>query len=532
MRELDSTWRRALAAPGSRKVILATIVVGRDFRRAFRGHPARIPGALRYATASNVTAVSEEDGGTFPFWPFIARWPDIEYVLAPEQRRAEIPAIALNLLANAEFDERFLMPTRGGPAAFLRVDLWTDGVPLERTIPLLVGGITDTRRSGIDGAVTLEATDGDALTGRQFPPGNLVLTRDDFPDAADDVIGRARRQFIYGPFPFDVLCTPIDGLTGTIRRLYLCDHALDGLPTQARIGGEIYRGPYALNAITRHSPSSGSPYTEISFGDPNNPIPISELGYSGVVTVSGGVGISNRNAVMALMEDYAGYVMSREAKSILSNLNFNLNILLNSPANVLDIVTRRILPQTDMVGTFRGGEFQIYRLLSQSPSRSMSPGDGLRDFVRDGDSETSINDVHNVIEVRYGRVAGSGALNPFAPVVISKSSGGRIGRLLGASQSMYGPRTLALQASDLGTDASGRPVGPTRLGELVAQLCAFVHRKFTYDAEWLDGMEVDLNWLVRLTDPANSLSGTKTRVVKKRILPTGPRITFQTEDAL
>ena len=126
-------------------------------------------------------------------------------------------------MADAKLSETLV--SRGGSAS-CRVDLWSDGIPLDQVIPLACGKVSRdssvSRRRGI----SLSVTDGNPDRNVEFPPG--PITRLAFPDAPDDVVGSAQRQVILGPAPLQVRCSQIDEEG---RRWYLADGELNFPPT-------------------------------------------------------------------------------------------------------------------------------------------------------------------------------------------------------------------------------------------------------------------------------------------------------------
>jgi hypothetical protein len=136
-----------------------------------------------------------------------------------------------------------------------------------------------------------------------------------------------------------------------------------------------------------------------------------------------------------------------------------------------------------------------------------------------------------VIEVQYRRniLADLGEV-PFRSVLtVDQSYGGEIGTLLAESQRRYGRRLLQIPALDLVGGADAVPMGVMELAELEARLHALEARQHTYDVTWEWWLGIGINSRRTLTDPDEGLNGIQVRVVGEELLPTGPRITFETE---
>lgn len=491
-------------------------------------HPALQPHVLRCATQT-ASVTSRETGESYPFWPSLAQWTPVAEEWAPHERRAPIAQATAKLLPSAGFPSDATI-SAVAPYITFRLDLWTPGIDLEDAYPLMAGSIVDGVPDRETGGVELTLEDGDTRRQVPFPPGQQTITLDDFPDAPDLVVGQARRQTLFGPFPYPIPAIQIDREG---KRWYLCEPAVVAAPLHFQVGGIEVRGadrPVVTTATLGSDPNRT--YTQLVFRQP-----VRQAGLIGAVTASGGVGFATSTPLRTLLVDIGGYPLSRRAELEIGRMErrFNFSVFLNNSSNVMDIVQQRLLPQTDCVLTQHLNQVDLLRLLAPSAQRRIGIGTGFWSRVREQQPLTRTEDVYNVIEVKYRRTVlpvTSDILSRNA-YVIDANYGGPIGALVAASQKRYGRRLLSLEAADLVESGSGGlPLGVVELAETTAQLTAFPHRRYVYDAIWSSGMSFARNDTALVTDEARGLSDTPMRVVRREIRPTGPRLWLATDDGI
>ena len=516
--------RRLLGSPTSPKVMLLTLLPSP--RYVADEHPALLPGAVRFST--RIGTVVDSSIGMIPFHPLLAAWPTVNYRLSRTERRAEIPRVRLDVLGTAALPQDIGTsgPVSGWTA---RLDLWTPGLTLAEAVPLLMGPVTDASRDRARGLVTLNATDGDPLSDASL--GGEAITAEDFPDAPDLVLDRARRQLIVGSIPDPIPCIQISH-DGT--HWYFMDRPTAIPPDRFWIGSEP--APLRDRPEVRFTPFPSDParrYTELVF-----PRPVSESLQLGGVSAAGGVGL-DADPVTLLLQDVGGYRLSPQAVRDLATLrtSFNFSVFINAQTTVLQMVRDRLLPQTDLVMTFSMGRVHTYRLTpTYEPSRLLGPGMGLRDRLLQPHSP-NIESVYNAIEVRYRRTTlpPTGDLLTRSALLIDRYSGGPMGAICAMSEQRYGRRFLSVEAADLvdeqGLPPGNHPASVWRLGETLVRLHALPHRPVRYLSTWATALDVQPDTPCQLTDPAAELNATPARVVDIAFPPSGPELMFETEDA-
>jgi len=537
---LRASWPAIFEREQSRKVILVTLLFGwLDPFRPPRRHIALEPGALRFSTHPDTVVTESATSRKVPFWPWILEWPEIEYRMEPADHRAEIAETTVRLAAGAKIGLE--LPFQGGlQAALARIDLWSDGVTFDGLIRLLQGPVRNAALDARTGGVQLSISDGAPEREVRFPD---VLTREDFHDASEEVIGFAGRQFILGDVVEDLPAIPIDGRDDPrgVKRFYVGEPApFQQNPTQWFKGGRAIAPPKVYTATM---PASLVDYVEAEFEQP-----VIDLigGLSGDITFTGARGTTELHPILFLL-DAGNYEVSPAGRQLLRGLGVvnieELNAVINSPAPILDLVFNRLVPQTSLVGTFRQGQVHFFKLFSDGPQVSLGIGTGLRYRLREAINETPLDNVFNVFEIRCGRTQLGGEqddLNPLFRILRTPTDPNTpkaMRGLLSQSQQAYGVRAHPpVDAGDLVVlfDEDGVPTGSPAgeaLADLLVKLNAHVHRSYRYAATWLRGMALDLNWRVLLTDADEGATDLPTRVVGWRLAATGPVLTLQTEDA-
>lgn len=525
---LSAEWKRALRSPGPR-ILLVTFVFDEEALWV-EPHPAVTPRALRAAT-STVAVGDAASGRTFPFPGTIAAWPDLSREITPEERRAPVSTTQLSLTADAAFPRDAVGPN-SPPSVWARIDLYCPGMDLSEARPWMAGPVTAASEEDRRGGVRLTIEDGDTLRSVQFPAGQLTIDVGDFPDAPDMVIGQARRQVIFGPFPYPIPCIPIskDG-----RRWYLCEPAVEAVPTSIQVGGaEVAEKDRPVISVGHLATDPSRTFTELVF-----PVGVSSLGLYGNVTAAGGVGLPVDSAPLTLLRDIGGYEISPRAERDFLRVaqDFNFSVFQNKQRPVLEFVRDSILPQTDLMLTLHQHRVETFRLgEDQSRRVRLALGQGLVAFVPQPREQGTSETAYNAIEVKFRRnvllLAPNGTLTRDA-IVVDASYSGRIGDLLARSEKRYGRRPLTLEAADIVDETTGGvPTSVVALAELTAVLAAFPPRPITYDVTWDVGMAMDLNERAALTDADQGLDDTPVRLVRTDLLATGPRLTFATEDEI
>lgn len=481
-------------------------------------HPAEQAGAIRLSVEH---ADVESMVGRLPFWPLLLDWPPMKERIFPRERRAEIPSTQFRILTESGFPTEGTVPDQ--PTSFMcRIDLWAPGLTLSQVIHRLMGQITAAPVEGTERAISITVQDGPPFGDREI--GESFIQADDFPDAPDEVLGRARRYFVIGPFPDPLPTIPIDR---DGRRFYFMDAETFEPPDQFYVGG-VLEEENIPTVVFRPFPTDPTQrYTEVVF-----PRPISDSLRLGGVLVAGGVGISD-DPFMAIAEDIGGFDLTPQAKALFAEASsrFSAQVFLNATASAFDLLRSRLLPQTDLIATWRAGKLHAYRLRGETDGGSALLGAGLLYRVNQPQSQSVQGNIFNVIEVQYRRniLADLGEV-PFRSVLtVDQSYGGEIGTLLAESQRRYGRRLLQIPALDLVGGADAVPMGVMELAELEARLHALEARQHTYDVTWEWWLGIGINSRRTLTDPDEGLNGVQVRVVGEELLPTGPRITFETE---
>ena len=527
-------WTLPLASQAPKMVLVTVNTHGRDPSDPDKPHLALQPDSYTFCSHETVEVTDTRSGRTKPFWPWLQNWPTVTYSFAPEDRRAEISNTSLSVLADAGLTAA-LRDVGGEQRATVRIDLWAKGIPLKNVFPLTAGivtGMSDGERRA--GPLTLTMTDGDPERQVQYP--NDAMSLSEFPGAPYTVIENEYVPIIVGPFPQRHHCPQMDD---TRRRFLIAGHALTQKPTAVQKGGTTVTSGWQV--LPGKTATKQRDITYIEFTAKVDEI---SAGVTDEVTCSGGVGRVDKN-IVALLCEIAGFRLSRRAQALLPQFDrdFPLSLEFSSPANVLDLLRQRILPQTGYVAYFRRNELDLIPLLGTVGETRLGVGKGLLFRVPGQDGSTPLSSVFNVIEVRCGRDMFASSSSPVPLIRIRRDyneGSPDIRALLDKSQaSAWGRRELpdaGKNFNDLAVliDSNGNPTscpGGQRIADLLARLHAFPHRTFSYATTWPMGMSVDLNDRVLLTDPDENLADEPTRVVQVAYGPTGTTVQFQTEDA-
>jgi hypothetical protein len=486
-------------------------------------HPGLMPDCIRASTHG--VDIQSRTGLTLPYWPTISQWPDLSFNWSPLDRRADVATTTIQFMPSADIPVGQL-GSSGTPMGYARVDLWTDGVMFEDMIPLIQGPVTESSFNDADDIISLTIADGDILKSVEFPPSSFKIDRDEFPNSPDYIAGYAPRSIILGPFPNQVPCYQIDQFK---REFYICEPALSSGPTKVYIGGDdiqVLGIPFPRHEVGVLS--NYQTYSKLVFQDP-----IDSVNAIGFITCSGGVGTNSQHPVNTLLK-YGDYLLSPDATAHINTLPFNFFVLANNSGSVYDLVTSRILPQTDLIGTLHLDHYHTIKLLGTMPEIRMGIGNGLVFRYVDHDVETDHSKIFNAIEVRYQRDIFS-KTTPFRTAFMTDSTHGAFTaqNVCRRSEQLYGRRYEQIQCPDivqyLDHTFQGHPVNIVDLANKIAQTNSLPHNEFVYQTNWLEGLSIWLNYRILLTDPDLGFVDRPTRVVSLSIPSTGPQITLQTE---
>lgn len=515
---MSSALRRAFDDPGARRVELLTLSPIENIADP-RRHLARDAMALCVASDRGVEASG------IPFWPLLGGWIQAEQRLSFAERRAEIGQAEALVVGEAPTRDLF---ERYGRRLYYRLDLWSDGVPLEESYPLMAGPVADISQNTSVGGVRLSLADGDILRNVRYPSDTISLAN--FPDAPNDVVDVDVATHVIGPFPERLPCIPI---SADYSRFFVCRPFTDRTPTRVYAGGTLIAGWHVRRGVAVQDRWD---YQELVLDEP-----VQNYGSLGGVYCSGGVGDTSDNAI-ALLLAAAGVSVDRRTQSIIRSLSadFPMSVLVNAQADAMEIVRQRLVPQTPYALTLHRGQVVMVPL---------EPGRFVQDVEVGGDligrtvteaTQTPLSGVFNAIEIRCSRdyygVANSGS-QPLMRVVRDAHHGPLgIRRLLASSEGRYGRRALVVDAADLAvyTDATGLPVrcpGAERLADLLATLHAFSHRQCEYISTWSWGVRAELGMAACVTDPIEGYVRTPVRVVGIRYTAAAPIVTLETIDA-
>lgn len=517
-------WSSSLQSPGARKVALATVnIFGLPPADPHR-HLALEPGSFCVASHPGVNVTHATSTRTVPFWPLLGAWPAIQRRYWPHERRAEISAVDLDILAEAGLTSA-LLDQGGGQGATGRVDLWTDGIDLADVQPLLAGHVVGTpslpRRTGGTG---VRIADGDPDKTAMLPPG--PITRAEWPDAPEDVAGIVQRTIIVGPFPERVPCAQIDA---TGRQWYVCDPACSVQPQRCWVNGVEQRTGWTAE---RAETPSGLSYSRIVFAQP-----ASQLGAAPVsVDCGSGIGLREDGAIPLLLS-LGGYALTARASALLDVLRrqFDLSVLLNAQGDVWQIVRDRLGAQTPYVLTQHLGAVDVLDAYGTTPTWTVGVGTGLIGRMDAADTETDTDAVVNALEVACGRDAAAGV--PLARVYRDATHGPAASRTrCHKSQTLYGRRYKRLDAADLTVeyDAFGRVVGSAageRLADAMLNRHCFPWRALSYLADWWPGVLFEPGDCIRLTDAVEGYVDAPGLVGGVTIGAAGPEVVLYVEAA-
>jgi hypothetical protein len=317
------------------------------------------------------------------------------------------------------------------------------------------------------------------------------------------------------------------------QRFYLCEPPVTIAPTEYLLGGITVEKDLFPSVVTRELPASPrSFYSELVFPRPIDPLAGAERIYA-----SGGRGLSPTSVLRVLIEGVAGLKIADSAQATLSMLDRSIDfaVFLDASGDAMDLVTDRLLPQTNVTAYSKMGEIDLIDFVAPGSDRLLRIGRGILYRLRNQrDKLSSLGDVYNIIEVSYRATSSRTARAP-AKFLLDHRYPGPLGRLSARSQKTYGPRILQVAAEDLPSadtvgDEGGHPVPVVGLAEGVLLSTAMQHRSETYQMTWAEGAMISRNTRRIIDDPEAGLPSVGCRAVDIEIHSFGPQVTFQTED--
>lgn len=517
--DLRRSWINKLKATDPDIRLLVTIGIGRRSEIRLNTHPGTWGRVIRASTHES-TNVLDEEGKKYPYWPTLVEWPEIRFSYSQNERRVDSVSTSIRLLSLAGYVEEFFK--KDYPQnAWVQIDLWMPGIPLEQSLTLFGGPITEVSYETDLSTVTLSAEDRYDGIPLEFPTDKEYLDTDDFPRLQEIMVGKAPRNFIYGPMEYAVPVYPIDE---TLREFYVCEPPLQSAPTDVWVGAQqLKRGRYRFRNGTFET--SGAKYTKLILNDR-----VEGLGYTGQVYVRGGSGPDNISPLRIFLSYQPGLLLTERAAGYLSDLDrrmvFDYYVLINQRARIEEIIMNKLIPQTDLVSFYRNGRLDLIQQHGLTRVHDLRLHSQLKFRVPTGDPDTGDQNVYNAIDIKYRRnyQPYTGKYSRYA-VLIDKNYGGDLAQFLLRSEALYGRRYLSVDASDLGEARDAE-----RLGISMVRAMAFSHRNFVYNMDYRHGLYLDINDRARLTDPEVGLSGLNCRVTQMQFTPTGINVGFQSTD--
>lgn len=513
---LPLTWQRRLTLNEPPIVVLVLVNLHGADPTLAPAEFALLPGTYRLATERADVSC---DGVTVPFGPWVTAWPVMQERYAPHDRRYEIAESTIGVSGGSGLAAAFL-DAGGGQNATCQVLLWSTRMRIEDAILRLAGPVRGVPSlAERNGPVEFTVTDGDPDRVVEFPAG--AIDRDDFPDVPDHIAGQRDRQWIIGPrywFQVGAIQIDADGLV-----YYLHEGEFRAPPTQFwNLGAPL---TYAPRVEVRFGAASGRPYTCLVFTEK----PTTPDGLVPSVSCAGGQGVDELHPILFLLETVGGYRLTARARQAIAQTPFSQAVLANVRSDVRKVVTEQLVPQTDLVLSFRHGMVDAIPLAATQSEMRLGIGYGLRYRLANQDAESPLSSVYNAFTIECGRrLGGSGS---YVTIVRDAQHGSEeIRALCARSERAFGRRAITWPALDLGvvpTDARTFACpGGELLGDVLVRAHAFPYRPHAYRASWLEGVAVEIGQRVYLTDPAEGLADAPVTVVGRSVLPTGINLSF------
>lgn len=542
MRALPEGWKRALQNPSSKKIILLTI----NFSGAHAlgtPHLATKSRSFRFAT-QKVDVLSSFTNLKYPFLPYLLETPEVTESFSQHERRFEISQTTLRISGAAGINDLFDDYDFGVTA---RLDLYSPSIPnLERTFLLAAGVLTSPVFERSDSMLQIDLIDSGADIDVTYPPEPYSLV--DFGDAPDRVIGARSPQTIVGPFPRDIRADPVnerdDGKSSLFCLATGGSRPVTKYPDVVKVNG-TQSSDYTIRDYVSES---GKTYVLIQFN--------TWLDNGSIVTASGGVGITENNPILFLLDfaqrrlisqssdgnvtvdfDSRAFVPTSDALNLLRDWDAeDFSVIWNSSGSVKQIIENLLL-QTDIVPGFKYGQFDAIRVLQRSPESIMSLGRGL--WFRLPNVKRTDQYVFNNFELLCGRKLASSSDSNGAPEIripVNKdepTTDPRIRDILARSVRRYGTRPQQVNLLDLNVQRNDKGVAvDCEEGRIVGNVLAIVHsfvpRPHRYFADWYRSFSMRMNQVVKLTDSTQrNVDNLKTRLSSRSITVTGPFLTFE-----
>jgi len=513
-------WAERLQSISAKKVMLLSLSPDGLDPSDQQNHLGTQPGAVRVSTHSRVAVLENSSGIAWPFPAFLVDWPNVQYTLAREQRRATIPQVTVRILATAGLAQ--LVDARGsGLQMTYRLDLWSPGITLENVIPLMAGVCATPTYDSLTGGVSVTLTDGDPRQTFSYPP---TFTHEAFPEAPQNTLDNDTLKTLIGAAPAAVVCPPINQLAdGSSTRFFVSTLPVEVAPTQIQKDGVPLTGAHAEPATTPSNPPFD--YLQIVTDEPVAP--------TSVITCSGAVGTTDVDPITFLAR-IANYPLTPQAQALLDSVDpLSFQFLADASGDIWQAITGQLIPQTKFAATFRHGLIHLYDLMAEAPDAQLGLGAVLMFPLAQQPNRSDERYVYNQFTLKCGR----DALNNVSLFTVYRDArtGGSaaIKQWLAESERRYGPRAMSdLDCMDLAIerDSSGKVTGSAAgeaLADLLALLMAFQCRLRAYQADWYRGLAVDLNQRVYVTENAQGLDDAAGRVAGLTITATGPQPTIQ-----
>lgn len=528
---LSRQWANILACENAPIIPVVTLhPSGAD--PAGRRHLAAEPGAICVAldrTARGPIEIPDSRSGrTIPAYPWLAEWPVIDEQLSVVDHRATIGQTALRFLRDAGLAQR--LGTTKGKGATARVDLWAPGVDLQDVLPRSGGRLVgDVPMEMVAASLTATLSDGQPDRGVQFP--GAIIDIDHFPSAPANVLGLWAMQVILGNYPRRVICPQI---STDYMEYFVQTPPATRFPTQVERGGVTV--PTGNWVFSNRVSAGGLEYTHLHFNTPTTDL---KYGETSEISVTGGVGVTSRNALIFLAE-VAGYQWAPKALSLLKTRSdsFDFAALFNKQGDVWQLI-QELCGQTPFVPTFERGRLDLIDLTEEGPVATLRLGSELIYRLPQSLKPTGEDRVWNDIEVRCGRDhygSTSTATSPLFPIRKNPSIPSKVRHLQARSYQSYGHESQKFEAPDLAVQRDhnglivGCPAGQV-WADTLARIHSFPHQQYAYRVRRLVAEALPRGHLVRLHDDTEGLGGLLCRVVGRRFEATGPTITVESTDS-
>lgn len=523
MRTLPSAWSAIIKGNVQRTILVTIDPTGKNpIRRPY--HPALDPGAVCVTAERNLLTQGcievSSDSRTVPFMPFLMNVPTVTKSLNLLDLRADIATTELSIAGDPSFIRRLGSVVN----ATVRLDLWSPGIALEDVVPLLAGRVTgDATVDFTNGTAQFSASDGDPRAVALFPPDKI--TRDDFPDAPQDSIGKVVNVMFYA-YQGRVAAIPI---SRDRKRFLVQAGTWAALPTSVQRGG-VEIDPVAYSFVTAQTPS-GLTYLELRFDESPDQL---VGGANSLITVTGGVGALSQRPIEYLA-DYSGLPLDRMSKSRLASLGFLADISGThaSPASAFELISRRFAPQLGFAATQELMQTRLVPFQLRKDGPVIRVGSELI-FANDaGWAKSPVDSVYNSIEVLCGRDSGStDNSTPLARVLRNENTASRYRLDQRASTAAFGARHLEFPALDVqvqrkpgSVEVAGSDMGES-IADVLAELYAFPYLTMPYTARSDFGVRVERGDCFLLVDEANGLDEVPCIVVETEIGGAAPVVTL------